>query len=117
MDRGELASIIREVLREELVSALDLKLKPIQESLDSLRNDMASNTIKVKDLEAAANETERRLTDIEQKLAQSQSQNVSLKLKIEQIEAHSRKFNIRVLGLPEDCEKGNPTTFMNSLLS
>lgn len=77
---------------------------------------MASNTIKVRDLEAAANETECRLTEIEQKLAHTQSENVPLKQKIEQIEAHSRKFNIHVLGLPDDCEKGNPTAFMNSLL-
>lgn len=48
VDRQELASIVREVIREEIGSAFDLKLKPIQESLDSLYSDMASNITKVK---------------------------------------------------------------------
>lgn len=36
--------------------------------------------------------------------------------KIDQLENHSQKFNIRIIGLPEGAEAGNPTAFTTKLL-
>lgn len=43
-------------------------------------------------------------------------ENIELRDKLERLEAHSRKFNLRVNGLPIGVEKGNPTAYMNSLV-
>lgn len=43
-------------------------------------------------------------------------ENIELRDKLERLEAHSRKFNIRVQCLPIGAEKGNPTVYMNNLL-
>ena len=53
----------------------------------------------------------------DQKFATVQSENDTLKLKIQQIEDHGRRFNICVFGISDGLEQGNPTSFMNSLLS
>ena len=114
-DRAELISIIREVMREEIESALNNKLLPIEKSLDSLKKATNSMTTKIKDLETAANAMEVRATTLEQKYAEVVAENMLLKQTMDSIENHSRKFNVRCMGLSTGLEKGKPTALMDTV--
>ena len=57
-----------------------------------------------------------RNTDIENSTTGLQVENTKLKDKIESLEMHSGKFNMRIFGLDNGIEKGNPTAFMSSFL-
>uniref|UniRef100_A0A3B3DK96 L1 transposable element RRM domain-containing protein n=1 Tax=Oryzias melastigma TaxID=30732 RepID=A0A3B3DK96_ORYME len=43
-------------------------------------------------------------------------ENKALKEKADRMEDRSRKYNIRILGVTTDVEKGNPTSYMSALL-
>ncbi|KAL7385778.1 hypothetical protein ABVT39_000085 [Epinephelus coioides] len=106
IDRTELTSIIREVIREEIGMAFDIKLRPIKESIDSLQETMKETSSKLREVEEAVTDNDRRLTDVENKCANLHSENTTLQEKIQQIDDHSRKFNIRITGIPSEAEGG-----------
>lgn len=116
MDPESLGKLIREIVREEISSALDDKLKPIQDSLSTLQVTALDNTNKIKDLEESANETEIRLAQLERDYKLLKSENEKLMQKMEALENQSRKFNIRILGLKEGVEQGKPTAYVTKLL-
>ena len=47
---------------------------------------------------------------------QLHEENIELRDKLERLEAHSRKFNLRVHGLLIAAEKGDPTAYMNNFM-
>lgn len=115
-DRTELTSIIREVIREEIVMAFDLKLQPLKDSIDTLQETMKDTSLKLQEVEKAVTDNDRRLSDVEDKCVNLLSENIKLREKIQQIEDHSRKFNIRIIGIPNGAEGGSPTLFVNNFL-
>ncbi len=56
-----------------------------------------------------------RVTKLETANEQLRKTNSELREKAERLESHSRKYNLRVFGLSKDAEKGNPTSYMNTL--
>lgn len=116
MDRNELVNVMREVIREELSTALDIKLQPIQKTIDAIHAETTENVNAIRSLEEHATDTDRRLLLLEGRYKAIETENVALKQKIGKLETYSRRFNIRVLGLQEGVEKGNPTSYLNTLL-
>lgn len=96
--------------------AFDLKLQPIKESIDSLQETMKGTSSKLREIEEAVIDDDCRLTKMEMKYANLHSENISLREKIQQIEDHSRKCNIRIIGIPSGAEGGQPTAFVNNFL-
>lgn len=96
--------------------AFDLKLQPIKESIDSLHKTMKDTSSKLQEVEDAVIDNDCRLTKMEMKYANLHSENISLREKIQQIEDHSRKCNIRIIGIPSGAEGGQPTAFVNNFL-
>lgn len=60
LDRTELASIVREVIREEIGTGFDLKLQPIQQSIDSLQEIMKSTSSKLREFEEVITDNDHR---------------------------------------------------------
>ncbi|KAK5887993.1 hypothetical protein CesoFtcFv8_016539 [Champsocephalus esox] len=117
MDPESLGKLIKDIVREEITSALEDKLKPIQDSLSKLQVTAANSVCKIQDLEESANETDSRLTQLENDCKLLQSSNEKCMQKIEVFEDQNRKFNIRIYGLKEGLEQGSLTAYVTELLA
>lgn len=107
---------MREIVREEITTALDTGLQPVNQCLEELKNQLAVCKDKVIDLERATVDSDVRLSELEREQNKMKEENKYLRQKIDQLENHSRKFNIRIIGLPEGAEASNPTAFTTKLL-
>lgn len=116
MENAELAALMRTIVREEIATGLEANLKPIKDELKNIQLAVTSCLGKIESLEAAANETETRLIKLENENKTLAEEVTLLKQKTESLESHSRKYNLRILGLPEGIEQGRPTSFVNELL-
>ena len=116
MANAELAAMVRAAVREEIGTALESHLKPIKDDLKKIQRKVTDCDEKVCALEATANETENRLARLEESNVELFKENKLLKSRAESLERHSRKCNLRILGLSPDVERGNPTAFVNTLL-
>lgn len=95
---------------------MDTKLEPVNRCLEELKTQLADCNNKVTNLERAAVETDIRLSDLERDQLDMTEECKYLRQKVDQLENHSRKLNIRILGLPEGIKAGNPTAFTVKLL-
>lgn len=113
---SEMAATMREIIREEITTALDTRLLPVNKCLEELKTQLAVCNGKVTELERVAVDNDTRLSGLERDQIKLIEENKSLKQKVDQLENQSRKFNIRIFGLPEGVEAGNPTAFTTKLL-
>lgn len=63
-------------------------------------------------LETLATDFSRWLVELDKNHAEIKAEHMSLKEEWQQIEDHSRKFNIHVLGIPDVIENNNPTSLI-----
>ena len=115
-DPEALGKMIRDIVREEILSAFDNRLKPIQEELSKLNLSQQECNSKVKDLETAANFTDERLSTLESDYKTLLEENEGLKQKTLSLEQNSRKYNLRILHLKSGAEAGKPTAYVTKLL-
>ena len=103
----------RKIVKEENA----LLREQIGAQLTKIETSIQNYGTRLQSLEEHAYETDKRLQDIE-----SRGETVSardfdkLKKQVESIENHSRKLNLRFLGLKSGLEAGNPTDFTTNLL-
>ena len=116
MDPETLGKMIRDIVRDEITSAFDNKLKPIQDELSRLNLAQQECNSKVIDLETAANLTDERLTSLEKSCKSLLAENEILKERTLSLENNSRKYNLRIFGLDRGVEAGKPTAFVTKLL-
>lgn len=107
----QLSELIRTIMREEIGVVLN-KLQP---QLDGLKEDISVCSRKVGNIEEALSDLDRRVMKLETANEQLRKTNSELREKVESLESHSRRYNLRVFGLTKDAEKGNPTSYMNNL--
>lgn len=88
---------------------LDSKLHLVQASL-------AEHTTRITDLECCASDYETRITSLERRHEELMGMNKATKSKLIDLENRSRRSNIKITGLPEKVERGNPTQFVADLL-
>ena len=126
LNQSELVDLIRNVIREEnqaerlvLRSAIREEINIAMEKVQSQLNAMDVTITQCKEKSAEVDGTlssmDSRITDLEESTTGLQIENTKLKDKIERLEMHSREFNMRVFGLDNGIEKGNPTAFMTSV--
>ncbi|CAJ1069762.1 hypothetical protein KUCAC02_007674 [Xyrichtys novacula] len=113
---SEMASTIRDIIREELKAALDTSLVPVNKCLEELKIQLSTCSEKIEELVRDGVETDVRLSELERCQLKTAKENKQLRSKIEQLENQSRKFNIRNFGLPSGIEAGNRTAFTTKLL-
>lgn len=97
-------------------NAFDTKLQPVNELIASLKSKVEKREGSMGALESFANESDKRLSQLESDQETLWKENKTLRLKLDQLENHSCKCNIQVLGLENNIEAGNPTYFMNNCL-
>lgn len=64
--------------------AFDLKMQPIKESIDSLQETLKDTSSKLREVEEAVTDNDRRLTDMDIKYANLHAENTTLREKIQQ---------------------------------
>lgn len=116
MENEDLAKMVRSILREEIAAAFEMNLKPINTALKNLQGKVATCLGKVSELETAANDTAAELAERKLDCETFQAEIKKLKKKCDDLENHSRKFNLRIIGLPNGIEAGKPTQFVTKLL-
>ncbi|KAL1256460.1 hypothetical protein QQF64_012005 [Cirrhinus molitorella] len=88
----------------------------LEASLASTQATLVSLGNRITEVENAAADYDRRLSLVEQKWLKIQSENISLREKLVDLEARSRRQNIRIVGLPEKIENGRPTEFLTEFI-
>lgn len=88
------------------------RFNDLEASLASTQATLASLGNRIQEVENASSEYDRRLSLVEQQCTKMQSENEMLRLKVTDLEARSRRQNIKIVGLPEKIENGHPTEFL-----
>lgn len=104
--------IVKEVIQEEndsLREEIKRAISPIKIALDECND-------KLRDHEEGLNSLDTRMATMESRYAELSDQYKKLLLKTDDLENRGRRCNIRILGVPEGTEQGNPTKFVADLL-
>jgi DNA repair exonuclease SbcCD ATPase subunit len=99
-----------------LCKKVDIRLADISKSIGTLTETVKATKGRVHEVAQATVEHEARLQDIEKQCATFKNDNKTLKARLEILELHSRRQNIRIFGIQEDTEKGKPTEFVLELI-
>lgn len=108
--------IVKEVIREEnenlrgeIKEEIAKAVSPIQAAVDEF-------TKKLGDYDEGLENLDKRLEVVETSYADLNNQYKKLLAKIDDLENRGRRCNLRILGIPEGMEQGNPTRFIADLL-
>ena len=121
--QAELADLMRNIIREEHQAELPAlrtmireevgtAIENIRPQLKAVEDAVTSCKVKLGEVEDAVSKVDERVSDLEVSNNTLQEENVKLRDQVERLEKFSRRFNVRVVGLKNGIEKGNPTAFM-----
>lgn len=99
-------------LRQEVASIR----QELHTTVSSLQSASSQNTKRIDDLEQAANEWSSSVMSLETTVERLQSEVCNLKKKCLDLEGRSRRQNIRLIGIEEGREGGNPRQFCATAL-
>ena len=106
----------------ELTVSLNVALAPINSALEPIAATVAKHTSTISEMEAALSTHSDYITSLEHdvvelrsKLTSMTEENGALQATVEDLVSHSKRQNLRVIGLPEDIEGNNPRHFMADL--
>lgn len=107
----------RTTLKADVSILIQEATKPIQDSLDSLQATVTSFQKRLTSVESVAGDNFERLTVAESTMKTLQSQNQLLLDRCDDLENRSRRFNLRILNVPEGSEDGkDPVKFISDVL-
>lgn len=89
--------------------AFELNFQKLVTSQSELQARVANQELAITDFEA-------RITVLETKYSELSKQNNQLRAKVLDLEARSRRHNIKIVGIQEDEEEGKPTEFVSRLI-
>ncbi|KAI4892383.1 hypothetical protein NFI96_009564, partial [Prochilodus magdalenae] len=119
---GELTpALLKEMLtttfREEISTLRAEFIAELRSSHATLTTSINSLSSKVRDIETAATDADRRITELETTCKSLSSANRWLREKMDDLENRSRRNNLRIIGIPEGTEGSQPTLFMGSFFT
>lgn len=107
-NQHEMLILMCSIIREEINAAID-KLQP---QLNSMKADLNECNKKLTEVEHSLSSMKGQITSLETSNELLQKENKDLREKAKRLETHSQKLNLRLFGLAQDVEQGNPTDFM-----
>uniref|UniRef100_A0AAV2K1R9 Transposase n=1 Tax=Knipowitschia caucasica TaxID=637954 RepID=A0AAV2K1R9_KNICA len=90
-------------------------IRPVQLSVDSLKEQVQDFTVRLTHTEALAGENFEKLTQAEGTIQSLEAQNKFLFERVDDLENRSRRSNLRIINIPEERGR-NPVEFMSELL-
>lgn len=126
-EQGEHGAVAIELRNEtetaNVLSAIETMSKMMTDRFDTLQESLATTQAsllslgnRVKEIEEASSDYDRRLSTLEQTCTEMRAENTALRLKMTDLEARSRRQNIKIVGLPEKIENGRPTEFVTEFI-
>lgn len=114
----------RNNITSELTNFLTTSLSPIQTTLEAVKHKVELYEVRFKEAEDTLIDHSDRISELETSVVQLQStvrdltkENDGLKDMLDGYENRQRRLNLRVIGVPEDSERGKcPLKFMSELL-
>lgn len=104
-------------LKEDMASLIQESIKPLQVSVDTLRETVSSFQQRLASTEVLVGENFERLVSAEATIKSLKAQNLALLDQIDDIENRSRRANLRIINVPEGAEDGKDTIgFISGLL-
>ena len=104
-------------LREDMSALIQESVKPLQTSVDALRETVNHFNGRLAAAESLAGDNFERITCTEKTVKLLQAQNKSLQDRLDDLENRSRRANLRIINIPEGSEKSrDPTDFISDLL-
>ena len=113
----------RKMITEDFNATLLSALAPINSSLGSVTQTVASHTATIAEMETALSSHSDDITSFQKdvatlttKLATVTEENESLQNAVEDLISRSKRQNLRLVGLPDNIERGDPRQFMQKCL-
>ncbi|XP_061915196.1 uncharacterized protein LOC133657643 [Entelurus aequoreus] len=102
--------------KTSLSSEFNSAFSKLNNTLDCIQTTLLENQKRLSSLELFADTTSQDMLAMNTKLTFVTEENARLKAKLIDLESRSRRNNIRIVGVPENIEGPNPTTFFSQLL-
>ncbi|KAI4876133.1 hypothetical protein NFI96_006951 [Prochilodus magdalenae] len=112
---AEQANLAQDVT-DKISALLDAKFDHFQSALDSITARLENNTTRITEAEGRLSETEDKVLNLENKVALLETAVKTLVERAEDLENRSRRDNIRIMGLKEGAEGGQPLRFFQTWL-
>ncbi|XP_013860134.1 uncharacterized protein LOC106515067 [Austrofundulus limnaeus] len=91
---------------------MNVRFNDLEATLASTQASLLNLVDRIKEVEEATSNHEGRLSKLEETCARTQAENEALRVKMIDLEARSRRQNIKIIGLPEKIEGGSPREFL-----
>lgn len=99
-----------------LSANMDKRFNDISASLSTLKNAVDEVVVRVDGIEQASNAHEQRIEALELLCSKLTTESSQMYAKLDDLESRSRRQNIRIVGIKEKEEQGQPTRFVEMLL-
>ena len=107
----------RTSLKEDISALIQESIAPLQASVNTLNETVTHFQTQLNATEALAGDNFTALNVAEKKINQLEEQNASLFDRLDDLENRSKRANLRILNVPEDSERGQPTVkFVSNML-
>lgn len=112
---AELAKVSK--LVDGLKKSMEERLDSIESCLSTLQSKHREAESRMCDMEEALSAADERITTLEATCKELQGANRNFNAKLNDLEGRSRRLNIRIIGVKEGEEKGQPTEFISKLIT
>lgn len=107
----------RESFKTDVASLIKEATESLKSSVGSLRQEVSSVNGRLTQTEVLVGENFEKIAEMETAIKTLQKQCTKLQDKVDDLENRSRRSNLRIINVPEGCEKGqDPAKFVSDLL-
>lgn len=103
-------------MSESILQGVNARFDAFELNFQKLVTSQAELQSRVANQELATNDFEARIQELETRYSELSKQNSQLRAKVLDLEAQSRRHNIKIVGIQEDEEEGKPTEFVSRLI-
>lgn len=103
-------------IEKSILRSINTRFNEFGERLEGLFAGQETLGKRVDEVEDQAADHEQRIQAMETALEEVRNQNKALRSKLSDLESRSRRNNIKIIGIPEQEEKGRPTDFVTNLI-
>ncbi|KAJ7995644.1 hypothetical protein DPEC_G00246720 [Dallia pectoralis] len=118
---AELTSVLETQLNSAIEAAVtpavEAALAPLSSMLDGIRSTAEEQGRRMDAFEHDMCDYSDRIVALEETVARLSSENQQLKDKNDDLESRSRRCNLRIVGIPEKMERGDPVGFMTGFFT
>lgn len=105
-----------EKISDKILKHINDRFDKLEQTLQVVQSCQAEMLEKVESIEEQMSEQDSRISSLEKAFSSLKDDNNALKLKVDDLEGRSRRNNIKIIGIPEQEEGGNPTEFVEALI-